>query len=213
MSGVWCLTSRNREDMAKRFVQSCVPHEAILWCDGCSYDFDHDWLQIESEHIGIGAAMNRVFEMYPDADFYGWLADDLIPHTKGWDVELAKTAEDRYLVSCNDMWLRGRKDDGSPWVTGAICLGGDLVRAMGWWAPPGMFQMYIDTVWVAVARRFDLLRYRDDIVVEHLHRVNKKREPDQTDRDNPRVAQDRIDYEKYKNDEGLMQRVEALCKA
>ena len=63
-----------------------------------------------------------------------------------------------------------------------MCWGGDLVRAVGWWALPGVYQGGIDDAWIHLAHRvFDVKKYVPDVIVEHMSYRNAKRPKDYTD--------------------------------
>lgn len=185
-ASAWLLTTRGRPDMARRLIDACVrtdmTHAGIMFVDGDSdlYDFPlpDNWSRIVSDNIGIGAAMDWYFRVHPELPFYGWLADDFVPKSRGWDVELAGTAADRFIAYCNDEW---RRQDVPTWITSALAIGGDLVRAVGWFSAPGLRQAGLDSAWNFLGREFGLMRYRHDVVVEHVHWKNGKRARDRTD--------------------------------
>ena len=134
----------------------------------------------------LQASMQYVFKRYPDASHYGWLADDTVPRTEGWDTELERSAGSFGFAHANDDWHSHdptnryeyeRGDD----MSAGLCWGGDLVRTVGWWALPGVTQAGIDTAWTALIGPLGLVRYRHDIVVEHKHYRTGKRPEDQGD--------------------------------
>jgi hypothetical protein len=48
-------------------------------------------------------------------------------------------------------------------------FGGELLRALGWWAPPGLRHAYIDDAWETIARALDNWRHVPQVLVEHMH--------------------------------------------
>lgn len=187
---MWLLTTRNRPDLCRRMLLACietgVETPGLVWMDGCSYDdmpLPKGWKSVTSpRHRNIGWALRSFLSVYPDLPWYGWLADDIVPKTPGWDLALVEAAGSKCIAYPNDEWQRGTKQrDGSPHVTSAVCLGGDLVRAMGLLALPDQVQMYIDDVWESVAVPLGLMRYLPDVVVEHHHFANGLRLADATD--------------------------------
>jgi hypothetical protein len=130
----------------------------------------------------MAEAMQWVFRKHPQAQFYGWLSDDLEPRTPGWDVALIETAGEWFMAHCNDLHLSGIPQICMGVLSGAMCWGGELVRTVGWWALPGVRQGGIDDAWVHMfARLLNLKRYRPDVVVEHMTYLNGKRPRDATD--------------------------------
>jgi hypothetical protein len=187
---MWLLPTRNRPEMCQRALDACIASgttsRGMVWMDGCDYGklrLPDGWGQVAcDEHLNIGEIMRRFFAQYPGLGWYGWLADDCIPVTMGWDRRLIEAAEHKFISYPNDNWQQGVKErDGTPHVTSVICMGGDLVRAMGFWVLPGMVQMYIDDVWESVAVPAGLMRYQPDVLCEHHHFANGKRPHDATD--------------------------------
>lgn len=184
---MWLLTTRNRPAMAQRVLDACaatgMSTPGIVWCDGCDYPdlrLPPNWMKQSGERIGVGPAMQRFYEQHPDLPFYGWLADDFIPETPGWDLRLIQAAGKHCLAYCNDAWPR---DFIPQHLTSAFAIGGDIVRAVGWFSPPGLVQAGIDSAWNEIGRHFRLMRYLHDVVVVHEHYKNGKRPKDTTDND------------------------------
>lgn len=157
----------------------------MVWCDGD----DHGYGSITAtypienfvhtpERVGLSEQMNGFFDEYPYARFYGWLADDFRAKTENWDQKLAKAAADHCIAFGSDGWSN------QAWphhITSAFAIGGELVRATGWFAPPQLYQAGIDSVWNRIGREFGLMKQLKHIKVEHLHWKNNKRERDETD--------------------------------
>ena len=53
-----------------------------------------------------------------------------------------------------------------------FCIGGDLVRAVGWLAAPWFRHNFIDTTWFYLAKELGVRRALPDITFEHLHPLN-----------------------------------------
>lgn len=108
--------------------------------------------------------LNKVFSIFPNEDFYGFAADDLVPE-EGWDVFLSKRCEDIYIAYGDD-GIQGEK----------LCthsfIGGDLIRKVGWMQYPKVKHLYGDTVWKTIGSELGLLRYYPEIKTTHLHFSN-----------------------------------------
>jgi hypothetical protein len=116
-------------------------------------------------HIGprtkfVGAC-NELLERFPGAGYYGFMADDIVPRTPGWDAALIDAAGSDRVAWGNDLYQ-------APKCTHPI-IGGDLMRAVGWFAAPGFLHWYIDTTWEHLANATGRGMYLPDIVTEHVH--------------------------------------------
>ena len=120
------------------------------------------------------------------ADWWGFIADDVVPKTQGWDRALVS-------VAGNDgMAVPAGGHGGTP----HFVLGGDLPRSTGWLALPGLDRLYIDTVWADIARARGALRHVPEVILRHRHFSNGLALKDATYR-KPSAAQDRQIYSDY----------------
>jgi hypothetical protein len=77
----------------------------------------------------------------------------------------------------------------------------DIVRALGYMAPPALTHLFVDDFWRDLGRAADCLRYLPEVVVEHLHPIAGKAEWDEGHK---RVnaasmyAADRVAYTRYR---------------
>ena len=96
-------------------------------------------------------AWREVFRMFPHEPYYGVLSDDCIAVTPGWHEKMVEAAGSLRFAN-----PRG----GHSWpqkLRTAVCIGGDLVRAMGCLAPDGFRHNFVDDVWDLVGRTFRLV--------------------------------------------------------
>jgi hypothetical protein len=112
---------------------------------------------------------------YPNEQSYGLVTDDHWPITRYWWEMLEGTAGDRFMAYSVD------PEDTSP-LPGAPCFGGDLVRAMGSFAPGQMLHNYIDNAWRTIGEDFGLLRPRQDVLIQHHHPIRGQAKEDPTHR-------------------------------
>ena len=122
---------------------------------------------------GVSRSMNEVYEIYPDEPWYGLLADDLLPTTPGWDIQLVQVAGTHSIAYPNDL---GKLPD----LPTHPCVGGDLVRAIGWFGFPATQHYFVDTVWQYLGEQLGNIHRLDDVIVEHLHHSTGKSAFDQT---------------------------------
>lgn len=102
-------------------------------------------------------------ELCDGMQWIGWLADDLLPETDGWDVKCIDSLTGWNFVSTNEGRFAPEK------ANGATVWSGDLVRAVGYLYPPGFRHFYIDTVWEELGRLMNVWTCRMDIMVRHDH--------------------------------------------
>lgn len=94
----------------------------------------------------------------------GFMGDDHRPRTVGWDRAYLDALADMGggIVYGDDLLQRGQ-------LPTQCAMTSDIVRALGWMAPPMLRHMYVDNFWLALGRALGRIRYLPDVVVEHLH--------------------------------------------
>lgn len=205
VSAIWLLSSRGRPDACQEVLDACVAtgmtSPGIVYVDETVEPYRRlkvpkNWrVHYATQWGSLQASMSYVFRKYPDASHYGWLADDTMPRTTGWDKWLEAAAGPMGFSHANDLWhaddpvYRHEYIRGDDMSTG-LCWGGDLVRTVGWWALPGVRQAGIDTAWTAMLGPLGLTRYLHDVVVEHKHYRTGKRLKDAGDS----WVRDGVDY-------------------
>jgi hypothetical protein len=104
----------------------------------------------------------------------GFMGDDHRPRTKGWDTAyLAALIQMRVgMVYGDDGWQHET-------LPTQIAMTTDIVKALGWMAPPALVHMYVDNWWLELGRAAGCIRYLPDVVVEHMHPVAGKAEWDE----------------------------------
>lgn len=123
--------------------------------------------------VKMGGAMVEAFARWPDADCYGPMGDDTVPLTARWDAELRDTAGDWFIAYPDDR-LKGQSQATHPYV------GGEFLRAIGFWSLPGLVHLYTDAVWDWLGRLYGNLIYRPDVVLDHRHFSNGRAPADAT---------------------------------
>jgi uncharacterized Rossmann fold enzyme len=172
---MWFLPSRGRPANMARLLEAWRKTEAstplILIVDADDptlpeykqLPLPENWtLRVAPERKPLGELVNDAYRTCPDEPWYGFIDDDRVPGTMHWDTELVKTAGTDGMAYSDD-GIKGELLSTNPVVAG------DLVRKMGWFVPPGLDRLYIDTVWMAYARRNKVARYRGDVKTTHLH--------------------------------------------
>lgn len=137
----------------------------------------------------LSVIYNDVFRSMPNLDFYGFIADDVVPETHGWDSKLIEAAgNDGMAVPAG-----GETTGGCP----HFVLGGDLVRSVGWLSLPGLDRLYIDTAWGDIAKARGVYRYLPNVILAHHHFSNGKALMDSTYRKRNKES-DKALYEAFK---------------
>lgn len=101
----------------------------------------------------------------------GFCGDDHRFRTYGWDVAYLKALRELGTgIVYGDDLLQGEK------LPTQCAMTSDIVRALGYMAPPTLTHMYVDNVWRDLGTAADCLRYLPDVVVEHMHPIAGKAE-------------------------------------
>ncbi len=145
-----------------------------------------------SRRNGHSEIYNDVFEANPNLDWYGFLADDVVPETMGWDTTLIRAAG-RTGVAYGDDGINGEALGTHP------VIGGDLVREIGWLALPGLHRIYIDTVWNEIGRMRGCVKYLPNVKLTHHHFSNRMALRDGIYR-KPKKPEDRAIYQAWKEE-------------
>lgn len=191
---MWIIPSRSRPHRLATLlaVEFMTPVLVVIDDDDPMLQgyIDLDVPRLIGKRRPLSEIYNDVFANYPDLDWYGFLADDVVPDTPQWDNLLVEAAGSDGLAF---------GDDGINGEARAphFVLGGDLVREYGWLSLPGLERLYIDTVWNDIARERDTYRYLPHVIMTHHHFSNGKALYDQTYRKPGKLA-DKLIYEEWR---------------
>ena len=99
----------------------------------------------------------------------GFMGDDHCPRTVGWDRAYLDSLQELRtgMVYGNDL-LQGGK------LPTQIAMTSDIVRTLGYMAPPALTHLYVDNFWLNLGNQVGCLRYLPDVIVEHRHPVAGK---------------------------------------
>lgn len=127
-------------------------------------------------NVSMVDALNRAARRVLNEDPYAiaFMGDDHRPRTKGWDTRYLDALRQlgTGIVFGNDL-LQGQR------LPTQVAMTADIVRALGWMAPPVLRHLYVDDFWRDLGVHAGCLRYLPDVVVEHLHPVAGKAEMDE----------------------------------
>jgi len=173
---MWFMVSYNRAKQCGDVIQSMIdcgistPGRLIVQgreqeSEYRSINLPLGWeIDVLTQNIGLCGALSKSFREYPTEQCYSVLADDEFVHTKGFDLRIMEAAGRWGIAHGNDGW---RTDQG--WYHTLVTHGGDLVRAVGWWALPGLWHNYFDNAWQHIGAEFGLRRYCRDMRTTHLN--------------------------------------------
>ena len=198
---MWILPSRSRPHNLLRLIEAwaktgattpvllCIDFDDPILDQYKTIDIPSGW----SVSVGLRGPLsdiyNNAYARHPNEQWYGFIADDVVPITDGWDINLIDTAgSDGMAVPAG-----GETTGGCP----HFVLGGDLVRSMGWLSLPRLYRIYIDTVWADIAKSRGVYREIQDVRLEHHHFSNGKALLDKTYLKGNK-AQDKLIYNNWR---------------
>jgi hypothetical protein len=181
---MWILTSLGRPGRIRDTVDSYSwgGHSSVLLTlyekdpklrDYLAQEWPDCWHIEIVPMLGNGPTYNEILRRYPDEENYGFLADDVLLNTPGMLAELERSAGNWHIAYSNDQH-HGELIPTMP------CIGGDLVRSIGYLSPPNFEHWGIDVVWGEFGKRMGLLSYRPDLVYTHLNPIWGTAEDDRT---------------------------------
>jgi len=124
---------------------------------------------------GMVGALNQLADRYDtQAACLGFLGDDHLPRTVGWDALLCEAIDvmGGGVAYGNDL-VHG------PGLATAAVMDARIPRSLGFMAPPNLWHLYVDNVWMDWGRGIGKLGYRGDVIIEHLHPLVGKAETDE----------------------------------
>lgn len=94
----------------------------------------------------------------------GFMGDDHCPRSHGWDRAYLDALHElgTGIVYGNDL-LQGEK------IPTQVAITSDIVRALGFMAPPTLTHLYVDNFWKDLGQRAGCLRYLPEVIIEHRH--------------------------------------------
>lgn len=180
---MWAFATRSRPKNCRRFIrawnETSASSNVFVRLDSCDPSLEEllslEWPStfeiVVGQREGLRAAIQEMYERYPNESWYGFLADDVVPQTKNWDQKLIKAAGEKYISYPNDL-------GGKPKRPSHPVVAGNLVRAVGWFGLPGSKHLYLDTAWQSIGESLNNLKRMDDVIVEHVHPFWNKTDSD-----------------------------------
>ncbi len=123
---------------------------------------------------GVCGVLNFVLNTRGYESWYGFISDDSVVRTEAFDLPLIDAAGRTGFANSADGWQAHAR------MHGAVVFGGDLLRALGWWAPPGLVHCFVDDAWEHIGRTLGNWVHVPQVMVEHIHFWNGKASHDET---------------------------------
>ncbi len=118
-------------------------------------------------------ALNYAANWWFNPKYIGFMGDDHRPRTYGWDVQYMNALDKLGTgIVYGDDKFQGRN------LPTQVAMTVDIVRALGYMAPPCLTHLYVDDFWKLLGNGADCLEYLPDVVIEHCHPLAKKSEWD-----------------------------------
>ncbi|MCA1841568.1 MAG: hypothetical protein LC723_14935 [Actinobacteria bacterium] len=122
----------------------------------------------------IGPILNGVVPIAATKhDVVGFMGDDHRPRTVAWDRFYINNLREMGtgVVYGNDLYQGAN-------IPTQVAMTSNIVKATGYFIPPGAKHLYLDNAWADIGRATQL-RYLEDIIVEHMHPCAGKGEWDE----------------------------------
>jgi hypothetical protein len=164
-------------ELARAFKETCTADTQLLFAVDADDPELAGYRRVQPPHTTLNpersmvACLNRAARdvlAYPPFAI-GFMGDDHRPRTVGWDATYLDALRElgTGIVYGNDLLQRHN-------LPTQCAMTADIVRALGWMAPPTLRHLYVDNFWLDLGRAADCIRYLPDVVVEHMHPVAGK---------------------------------------
>ena len=181
------VPTRERPDAARElaagFAQTCTADTLLLFSIDTTDPRRHEYLAatlagprvacITADNRTMVEALNTAASTV-ESTFVGFMGDDHRPRTRGWDSAYIHALRElgTGIVYGDDLLQSER-------LPTQIAMTTDIVRTLGWMAPPDLVHLAVDNWWLELGRRAGCIRYLPGVVVEHVHPVAGKVEWDE----------------------------------
>lgn len=172
-------------EMAAAFRETCTGDTQLIFAIDEDDPTRNDYLKVlkawhgTAVYYGLAESMVEALNgaaaafLVDDPFALGFMGDDHRPRTVGWDQA--------YLDALNGLGtgiVYGNDGFQGENLPTQVAMTADIVRALGWMAPPVLRHLYVDNVWKALGSTACCLRYLPDVLVEHMHPFAGKAELD-----------------------------------
>jgi len=141
-----------------------------------------------------------------DYEMIAFFGDDHLIKTK-WESEMyeANQSLGGLGIFYGDDLLQGSR------LATAVCLDAEIVRTLGYIAPPMLTHLFADNFWMDLGRELNTLQYFPNIVFEHIHpHIGKSVEDSMYLESNSFFEADQKKYEQYVSSGEFIQAVKTI---
>ncbi len=138
-----------------------------------------EWSNRIELHIGEPRMVGPLLNHYAtnntalEHDIVGFIGDDHRPVTPRWDLLMRETLERTgWGIAYGNDLLQG------PNLPTAVFMTANIIRTTGVFVPRGLKHLFLDNYWRDLGERANMLTYRSDVIIEHLHPAGGKAEWD-----------------------------------
>ncbi len=144
---------------------------------------------------GACSHFNKIFAEFPDEEYYGIMADDVVPETPEWDKILKENClPDK--IAYGDDGIDHSKNCNSKFFPTHPFIGGDLVRKWGFIVPHWANHFGADQWWFEGGEQVVL----EHIALPHYHFSNRKAHYDKTYQTRPSSSDEKVKYIKFREE-------------
>lgn len=173
-TSLWILPTRGRRAQAERCVEAIAATRqtdaplilAVDIDDRATYDGMTlpPWAELDWGPRGnLGSVLNmRAMVRLGQYDAIGFIADDAVPVTPGWD-QLLLDALETPGVACPANGIRPDSCAGEHWLISTV-----ISQALGWYHPPYVAHFWGDVIITEIAEELGVLRFVPGARIDHL---------------------------------------------
>jgi len=182
----------HKEFLAKSMISDLM--FAIDEDDADSYSRIEGVLYEVNPRMGMNGTLNYVATKYADKYKYiAFMGDDHRVRTFGWDIVMTEKMGSLGVAYGNDL-IQGQA------LPTAVLMSSNIIKAIGYMAPPKQKHMYLDNFWLDLGTRLNAIHYLEDVIIEHLHFSVGKSDMDssyQETNDSAIYNADKVAYDEY----------------
>lgn len=123
------------------------------------------------ERYNLSKKLNTMWSKNFGYEYYSFLADDTIIHTKNWDLIFMEYIETKLngngIVFAND--LRHPKTEEGDDLPNHWTISSSLLNIMNFFALPVCNHMWIDNFTLQLGKKLNCIKYLKNVIIEHRH--------------------------------------------
>jgi hypothetical protein len=164
---------QNAQRLAKAFAETVADPDNTHLVFGVD---DDDPLADDYAALGVSYALGPRLRMAgtlnmiaresaDDWDVIGFMGDDHLPRTYGWDNMVRENMKPGGVLYGNDL-VQGQN------LPTEVFLDARIVHEVGGFVPDGFTHLFLDNVWKMWGECAGTLRYLPDMIIQHVHPIS-----------------------------------------